>query len=111
MWTTKISNEKLSKGTMAICSTFLNQQEKQKMNGLWEKANEVSEVGYKVHSAAMVVELIATSIADNAESGAAWAVVDMLENLSDKLDRLASEIMTMNRQHEEQEIKSKKKKK
>lgn len=81
------------------------------MQGLWEKANEVSEVGYKVHSAAMVVELIATSVTDNAESGAAWAVVEMLENLSDKLDRLSSEIMTMNREHEEQEIKSKKKKK
>jgi thiamine biosynthesis lipoprotein ApbE len=81
------------------------------MNGLWEKANEVSEVGYKVHSAAMVVELIATSITDNAESGAAWAAVDMLENLSDRLDRLASEIMALNRQHEEPEIKLKKKKK
>jgi hypothetical protein len=111
MRTTKKNNAKLSKGTMAICSMFLNQQRKKKMNGLWEKANEVSEVGYKVHSAAMVVELIATSITDNAESGAAWAVVDMLENLSDKLDRLAAEIMSMNRQHEEQEIKSKKKKK
>jgi hypothetical protein len=111
MRTTKINNAKLSKGTMAICSTFLNQPRSGKMQGLWEKANEVSEVGYKVHSAAMVVELIATSVTDNAESGAAWAVVEMLENLSDKLDRLASEIMTMNREHEEQEIKSKKKKK
>ena len=81
------------------------------MNGLWEKANEVSEVGYKVHSAAMVVELIATSITDNAESGAAWAVVDMLENLSDRLDRLAAEIMAMNRQDEEKTFKLEKKKK
>lgn len=81
------------------------------MQGLWEKANEVSEIGYKVHSAAMVVELIATSITDNAESGAAWAAVDMLENISDKLDRLASEIMAMNRQDEEKEIRLEKKKK
>lgn len=81
------------------------------MQGLWEKANEVSEVGYKVHSAAMVVELIATSVTDNAESGAAWAVVEMLENLSDKLDRLASEIMAMNRQDEEKTFKLEKKKK
>ena len=81
------------------------------MNGLWEKANEVSEVGYKVHSAAMVVELIATSITDNAESGAAWAVVDMLENLSDRLDRLSAEIMAMNRQDEEKTFKLEKKKK
>jgi hypothetical protein len=111
MRTTKIGNAKLSKGTMAICSTFLNQQRGKKMQGLWEKANEVSEVGYKVHSAAMVVELIATSVTDNAESGAAWAVVEMLENLSDKLDRLAAEIMSMNRQDEEKTIKLGKKKK
>lgn len=81
------------------------------MQGLWEKANEVSEVGYKVHSAAMVVELIATSISDNAESGAAWAAVDMLEGLSDRLDRLASEIMTLNREDEEKAIRLEKKKK
>ena len=81
------------------------------MQGLWEKANEVSEVGYKVHSAAMVVELIATSISDNAESGAAWAAVDMLEGLSDRLDRLASEIMALNREEEEKAIQPKKKKK
>ena len=81
------------------------------MQGLWEKANEVSEVGYKVHSAAMVVELIATSISDNAESGAAWAAVDMLEGLSDRLDRLASEIMALNREDEEKAIRLEKKKK
>ena len=96
---------------MAVCSIFLNQSRSGQMNGLWEKANEVSEVGYKVHSAAMVVELIATSIADNAESGAAWAAVDMLENLSDKLDRLASEIMNMNRIDEEAALKTAKTKK
>lgn len=111
MWTTKINNEELSKGTMAICSTFLNKPKGKKMQGLWEKANEVSEVGYKVHSAAMVVELIATSISENAESGAAWAAVDMLEGLSDRLDRLASEIMALNREDEEKAIQPKKKKK
>ena len=81
------------------------------MQGLWEKANEVSEVGHKVHSAAMVVELIATSISDNAESGAAWAAVDMLEGLSDKLDRLAADIMRLNREDEEKAIRLEKKKK
>ena len=80
------------------------------MDGLWEKANEVSEVGYKVHSAAMVVELIATSLSDNAESGAAWAAVDMLTSLSDRLDLLAAEIMALNRQSEKIELKKKKKK-
>ena len=43
------------------------------MSSLWAKANEVSEMGYKIHSAAMIVELVAERISDNAESGALWA--------------------------------------
>jgi hypothetical protein len=100
MWTTKISKEKLSKGTMAICSTFLNQEER-KMNTLWEKANKVSELGYKIHSAAMVVEMVAADLTDNAQSGAAWCAVDVLTRISDEIEILASEIMSDNRQQEE----------
>jgi len=80
------------------------------MDGLWEKANEVSEVGYKVHSASMIVELVAERITDNAESGALWAAADILQQLSDKLDYLAAQIMSMNRQLEAVEPKKKKKK-
>jgi len=80
------------------------------MDGLWEKANEVSEVGYKVHSASMIIELVAERITDNAESGALWAAADILQQLSDKLDYLAAQIMSMNRQSEEVEPKKKKKK-
>ena len=100
MWTTEISNGKLSKGTMAICSTFLNQEER-KMNTLWEKANKVSELGYKIHSAAMVVEMVAADLTDNAQSGAAWCAVDVLTRISDEIEILAAEIMSDNRQQEE----------
>jgi predicted ATP-grasp superfamily ATP-dependent carboligase len=100
MWTTEISNGKLSKGTMAICSTFLNREEKQ-MNAIWERANKISELGYKVHSAAMVIELVATSITDNAESGACWCAVDVLNRISDDIDTEVAHLMSENRQQEE----------
>jgi hypothetical protein len=79
------------------------------MNGLWEKANEVSEVGYKVHSAAMIVELVAERLTDNAESGALWAASELLTSLSERLEFLADDIMSINRQHEEVKPKGKKK--
>jgi hypothetical protein len=95
MW--KTSTGQLSKATIAVCSTFFNKEER-KMDSLWEKANKVSELGGKVYSAAMVVELVATDIADNAPSGAAWCAVDTLTRISDELEALASEIMLENRE-------------
>lgn len=71
------------------------------MNALWEKANKVSELGYKIHSAAMVVEMVAADLTDNAQSGAAWCAVDVLSRISDEIEILASEIMSYNREQEE----------
>jgi hypothetical protein len=79
------------------------------MDGLWEKANKVSEIGYKVHSAAMIVELVAERITDNAESGALWAATEILQEYSERLEFLAGDIMSINRQQEESKIKGKKK--
>ena len=70
------------------------------MSELWEKANKVSEVGYKVHSAAMIVELVADRITDNAESGALWAASEILTELSERLEFLSGDIMSINRQYE-----------
>jgi hypothetical protein len=70
-------------------------------NGLWEKANKVSETGYKIHSAAMIVELVAERITDNAESGALWAATEILQEYSERLEFLAGDIMSLNRQLEE----------
>ena len=71
------------------------------MNTIWEKANQISELGYKIHSAAMVVELVAVNVTDNAESGAAWCAVDVLTKISDEIEIVSSEIMTANREQEE----------
>lgn len=67
------------------------------MNGLWEKANEVSEVGYKIHSAAMIVELVAERLSDDAESGALWAAAEILKQYSELLEELSSDLMSINR--------------
>jgi len=71
------------------------------VDGLWEKANQVSEMGYKVHSASMIVELVAEKIINDAESGALWAASDLLKDLSDKIENLALDIMQINKEHEE----------
>ena len=70
------------------------------MSGLWEKANKVSEIGYKVHSASMIVELVAEKITHDAESGALWAAADLLQELSDRLEDLSADIMSINRAQE-----------
>jgi hypothetical protein len=67
------------------------------MNGLWEKANEVSEVGYKIHSAAMIVEIVAERLSDDAESGALWAAAEILKQYSEQLEELSSDLMGINR--------------
>jgi len=65
------------------------------MNGLWEKANRVSEIGYKIHSASMIVELVAEKVTDNAESGALWAAAEILQQYSEELEELAVDIMAL----------------
>ena len=71
------------------------------MSRLWEKANEVSEIGYKVHSAAMIIELVAERITDNAESGALWAASELLQELSERLEDKVSDLTSINRKQEE----------
>lgn len=76
---------------------------------LWEKANRVSELGYKVHSASMIVELVAEKISSDVESGALWAASEILQEYSERLEDLSSELMQINREQKEQEPKKKKK--
>jgi hypothetical protein len=52
----------------------------------WDAANRIEELGFKAHSIKCVVEIIAETISEDTTSGALWAVSEMLENLSDKLN-------------------------
>jgi hypothetical protein len=67
------------------------------MSDLWEKANKVSEIGYKIDSLAGIAELVAERLVDNAESGACWAVAEMLREYSERLEKLSENIMQISR--------------
>ena len=79
------------------------------IDGLWKKANEVSEIGYKLDSVAGIAELVAERLTDNAESGACWAIAEMLREYGEKLERLSAELMDINRVQDELIKKGKKK--
>lgn len=79
------------------------------IDGLWEKANKVSEIGYKLDSLAGIAELVAERLTDNAESGACWTVAEMLREYGEKLEKLSEDIMQINWIHEEKQTKGKKK--
>ena len=63
----------------------------------WDAANRIEELGFKAHSIKCVVEVIAEAISEDHTSGALWAVCEMLENLSEKLDEEAGKLMEMHR--------------
>lgn len=67
------------------------------MDGLWEKANEVGEVGYKIHSLSSVAALLGEALSDDVNSGVAWALYEMLQRYSDDLDKLSTDLMALNR--------------
>ena len=61
----------------------------------WDAANKIEELGFKTHSIKCVVEVIAESISTDSESGALWAVCEMLEHLSDQLDDQSKVLMDL----------------
>ena len=63
----------------------------------WDAANRIEELGFKAHSIKCVVEVIAEAISEDHTSGALYAVSEMLENLSDKLDQESGRLMEMHR--------------
>ena len=67
------------------------------IDGLWEKANQISEIGYKLDSLAGIAELVAERLTDNAESGACWTVAEMLRAYGEQLEDLSACIMAIQR--------------
>jgi acetyl-CoA carboxylase alpha subunit len=70
----------------------------------WDAANRIEELGFKAHSIKCVVEVIAEAISEDHTSGALWAVSEMLENLSDKLDDECKKLIEM---HKSEKVKKK----
>jgi hypothetical protein len=70
----------------------------------WDAANRIEELGFKAHSIKCVVEVIAEAISEDSASGALWAVSEMLESLSEKLDHEARLLIEM---HKTEKVKKK----
>jgi hypothetical protein len=73
---------------------------------LWDAANEIEELAYKLDSVRDAIELIAGGV-DSPHSGALWTVYDVLDGIQNKMCIQAEKVMELHRE----ENKSKKTKK
>jgi hypothetical protein len=64
---------------------------------LWDAANTVEELAYKLANVRNVVELIAEDV-DDPYSGALWAVYAMLDDLQNKMCIQADTVMELHRE-------------
>jgi hypothetical protein len=63
---------------------------------LWQAANDIEELSYKLANVRDMVELVAEDVSDP-YSGALWAIKDMLENIEDKVAKQADAVMELHR--------------
>ncbi len=80
------------------------------MMGYWEASCAVEEVGYKIASIKAVVELLAEKLTSEPESGAAWALVEMLEVYEEKLEMLSAKLMESHKEVKDKPVMKEKKK-
>ena len=64
---------------------------------LWQTANDVEELAYKLANVRDMIELVAEDVEDP-YSGALWAVRDMIEHIEDKVAKQADVLMELHRE-------------
>lgn len=60
--------------------------------GIWEKANKIEELGYRVGNVRDMIELIAADLQDP-HSGALWGVRDFLDMIQNEITLQATYLM------------------
>jgi hypothetical protein len=63
---------------------------------LWDAANDLEELSYKLSNIRDVVELIAEGV-ESPYSGALWTVYTMIDNIQDKMYSQAEKVMELHR--------------
>ena len=63
---------------------------------LWDAANEIEELSFKLANARDAIELVAEDV-DDPYSGALWAVYSMLDDLQSQMYIQAGEVMELHR--------------
>jgi hypothetical protein len=61
---------------------------------LWQTANDIEELSYKLANVRDMVELVAEDV-DSPYSGALWAIKDMIEQIEDKVAKQADAVMEL----------------
>jgi len=69
--------------------------------GYWEASCSVETLSYKLSSIKDVVEVLAERNCGDPDSGALWAVAEMLEVYEEKLTRLSGELMELHKVNKE----------
>jgi hypothetical protein len=64
---------------------------------LWQTANDVEELAYKLANVRDMIELVAEDVEDP-YSGALWAVHSMIDDLQNKVISQADKIMDLHRE-------------
>ena len=76
--------------------------EEKKMSELWDLANKVSEIGYRLDGVKCVAEMLGESMSDDVNSGVAWTIAEIVDAKGKELEDLSSEIMRVG--HEQGEL-------
>jgi hypothetical protein len=64
---------------------------------LWDAANEIEELAYKLDSVRDAIELVAESV-DSPYSGALWTIYDTLDAIQNKMCIQAGNVMELHRE-------------
>lgn len=72
------------------------------MKDLWEVANDIESLAFRISNVKDMVEMVASSVQDP-ESGALWAVRDHLEILSVKIEEQVQNLMDIRRDQQVKE--------
>jgi hypothetical protein len=64
---------------------------------IWDTANEIEELAYKLANVRNVVELVAEDVSDP-YSGALWAVHSMIDDIQNKMCIQADKVMELHRE-------------
>jgi DNA-binding protein Fis len=64
---------------------------------LWDTANDVEELAYKLANVRDMIELVAEDVEDP-YSGALWAIHNMIDDLQNKVISQADKIMELHRE-------------
>jgi hypothetical protein len=78
---------------------------------LWDISNELDTISYRLSSIKDVAEIVAERVGTDPESGAIWAIAEMLEAMEDRIDRFSSAIMQEHRTQQQAVKPTKEKKK